>query len=206
MSTSSAFNRHLRPAGIATLALLALTLTLPAGADAQVYKSVDAQGNVIFSDNPVEGAVSVERIPLRPANNGPELTPNQRIEQMAATTARLREDRQARESARREAREARTPPASQGYQPVPATHGQTYVPRHFPHRQYGVKPPYRHGNKHRGREHREQHRATPQPRQGFQILPPGVERNPPQTGHRSHRGPHRGGQGEESSRASFNIK
>ena len=66
----------------------------------QVYRSVDEQGNVIFSDSPPEDAVEVTPVEIRP---GPDDT------QVRATRERLDAQREALESreAERAAEEAR---------------------------------------------------------------------------------------------------
>ena len=80
------------------LPLLLLAVALPASA--QVYRSVDEQGNVIFSDSPPDDAVEVAPVEIRP---GPDDT------QVRATRERLDAQREALESreAGRAAEEAR---------------------------------------------------------------------------------------------------
>lgn len=76
-------------------------------ADTLIYKSVDAQGKVSYGDAPLPQAVAVEEIRLAPATDiDSTALSKQRIEQLAATTERLRDDRLNREA-------QRTPPAPQ---------------------------------------------------------------------------------------------
>jgi len=71
-----------------------------AGASVRVYRSVDAQGRVMFSDQPPMGAVQTDTIRL--AVSQPQTAPEVRERQMAmrVTTARIEADRRAREAAR----------------------------------------------------------------------------------------------------------
>ncbi|PLW84275.1 hypothetical protein CWI75_02745 [Kineobactrum sediminis] len=53
--------------------LFLLLLILPALAQAQIYKSVDEQGNVSYSDQPPEDGKQAEKLELPPTNTAPAL-------------------------------------------------------------------------------------------------------------------------------------
>jgi hypothetical protein len=85
----------------AALAALWAAQALPGNAEILIYKSVDAQGKVSYGDAPLPQAVAVEEIRLAPTRNADSSAfSEQRIEQLAATTDRLRDDRLAREAQR----------------------------------------------------------------------------------------------------------
>jgi hypothetical protein len=78
-------------------------------AETQVYKSTDADGRVTYGDAPTPGAVAVEDMGV----TAPDVVVSEeelqkRIDRVAATTDRLRDDRLQREKARAD---ARPPPA-----------------------------------------------------------------------------------------------
>ena len=92
----------------ATWKFLILLVCLPCSA-ATVYKSVDEQGRVTFSDSPPSQAVSVELVHIQvQAPAEPELY-LQRMEAMTEVTDKLAEARREREEARREQRRERQP-------------------------------------------------------------------------------------------------
>lgn len=96
--------------GQAALMLLAM-LAIQVQGQQVVYKSVDINGNVVYSDAPLENAVLVETITLpdTAGKDGVQDDADARIEQMANTTERLQQDREKRTQARREAEEALMP-------------------------------------------------------------------------------------------------
>jgi hypothetical protein len=115
--------RHRKTPGCALLGTLLLLIAGPATA-ATVYKSVGPEGQVVYGDEPAENAVTVEAIDIPDYDAVPQLSAGERIEQMAATTDRLQEDRREREERRRENR-AQEPVR---YYPVPVqTERRTYV-------------------------------------------------------------------------------
>lgn len=91
---------------------LALVLALQGSriwAETQVYKSIDAKGQITYGDAPSPGAVAVEDLGVTtpdPVVSEEEL--QKRIDRVAATTDRLRDDRLQREKAQAAAR----PPAA----------------------------------------------------------------------------------------------
>lgn len=77
-----------------------------------VYKSVDANGNITYSDTPPDNTVLLETITLKgdiDHDNGIEQS-NALIEQMANVTDRLKQDREDRDKARQEERAAAVQP------------------------------------------------------------------------------------------------
>lgn len=96
--------------GQAALMLLAM-LAIQVQGQQIVYKSVDINGNVVYSDAPLENAVLVETItlPNTAKKDGVQDDADARIEQMADTTERLQQDREKRTQARRKEEEALMP-------------------------------------------------------------------------------------------------
>jgi len=78
---------------------VALAGALPA-LGATVYKTVDADGKVSYSDTPPPQGVAAEVIETRDAYAGPDPDTAERLQQMRETTDRLRADRLEREQAR----------------------------------------------------------------------------------------------------------
>ncbi len=78
---------------------IALAGAVPA-LGATVYRTVDAEGRVSFSDTPPPPGSAAEVIEMRDTRAGPDPETAERLEQMRATTDRLREDRLAREQER----------------------------------------------------------------------------------------------------------
>lgn len=83
---------------------IALAGALPA-LGATVYKSVDSEGKVSFSDTPPAAGTATEVIETRDTHTSPDPDSAERLQQMRETTDRLRADRLARE------RERALPPA-----------------------------------------------------------------------------------------------
>ncbi len=81
------------------LLAIALAGALPA-LGATVYKSVDADGKVSFSDTPPPAGSATEVIETRDTDAGPDPDAAERLQQMRETTDRLRADRLAREQER----------------------------------------------------------------------------------------------------------
>ena len=104
-----------------------------------IYKTVDAEGRVSFGDKPGANAVEFEALerPSYQQNNSTEELQT-RLDQMAATTKRLQEDRKLRSKLRHDEAEARK---SQYQAPVVVVENRVYRPRPYP---YLYKPhPYR---------------------------------------------------------------
>jgi hypothetical protein len=53
------------------LLTLSIALALSAGAAAQIYKSTDEKGNVVFSDTPPQGQSQATEVELKPLNTAP---------------------------------------------------------------------------------------------------------------------------------------
>ncbi len=122
----------------ATLLLIALA-SLSANGQT-VYKSVDANGNIVYSDQPVEDTLLIETLNL-PSTSSDATAQQQsdvRIEQMANVTERLKQDREARESARRAAQELEL--ARQRAATPPLIYREEYYQDYYPYRHYR---PYR---------------------------------------------------------------
>ena len=83
------------------LTLIAMTLATNTHAEIKIFKSVDANGNVTYGDQPTDEAVDFELIEMEPTprtSDGADL--DKRLDRMAAATERLKSDRKARESER----------------------------------------------------------------------------------------------------------
>lgn len=88
------------------LGVLLLLTCLPADA-ATVYKTVDAEGVVSFSDTQPADATVVEVVEIDVIEPRESATDKQRLEDMRETTDRMVADRQARETHRAELRQQR---------------------------------------------------------------------------------------------------
>jgi len=88
--------------------LLLLTLLMGSWAQAQTpLKSVDEQGNVTYSDQPVPDAVKTEAVPVQPGPSEEEVkAARERIEKTEEMADEARKAREAREKEREEARRA----------------------------------------------------------------------------------------------------
>jgi hypothetical protein len=99
------FQRRLHPFATAAIACV---LMGAAGAQAQaIYKSVDSTGRVTYSQEPLAGAVSVDKVDVtpkvivdRPAGAGSAAAPNAAAEAKRAETARQSEEFRQRQLAR----------------------------------------------------------------------------------------------------------
>ncbi len=145
-------------------ALLLLMLLCSGAAHATtVYKSVDAEGRVTFSDQPPTETTLVEILEYRVPDTEPSALDTARLQAMRETTDRMAADRREREAARARvradaaaARAASTPPTYEyygqaGYYPAWPVFGRPIVrpPYHRPPhgrpphgRPPLVKPPY----------------------------------------------------------------
>jgi len=138
--------------------LLPLLCCLPAFA-ATVYRSVDENGAVTFSDTLLTGNVVVETVVIEEQAPPSTDTSQQRLEDMRETTDRMVADRMAREKHRAHMRELNaqrtippTPQASDTYYDTPFvytgyTGNNAYPPRrpwrHPHHPQHPIAPPLR---------------------------------------------------------------
>jgi Domain of unknown function (DUF4124) len=111
-----------------------------------VYKTVDANGVVGFSDNPPVGSTPTEVLQLEAA---PAQAPEEhlaRLEAMREATDRLASDRREREKHRAELREIRARTASyEPPQPSVDTRVSSYYPLYSRSYRRIVRPPYRPG-------------------------------------------------------------
>lgn len=127
--------------------LTTLILTSLGATGATVFKSVDADGTVRYSDKPPADGGAIEEIDL--PDRSPVTVPDTAslVEQMAATTKRLQDDRLEREKARQPA-----PKPQPIYYPQPEQKRQ-YHSQPWP---WGYDaPPYRQDHRHRQRPQRE---------------------------------------------------
>ncbi|MDY0070328.1 MAG: DUF4124 domain-containing protein [Porticoccaceae bacterium] len=118
--------------------LLATALVAGDSLAGTVYKSVDAEGRVRYSDQPPADGRILETIRL--PDRAPATVParGDLVEQMAATTARLKADRLAREA-------DRAPPPRRAQTQAPESDG--------PEARYYHPLPYRHGYRPERRDH-----------------------------------------------------
>ncbi len=127
-----------------------LTLLLMAATATQgqtIYKSIDANGNIVYSDTPMEDTLLLETLSLQTstANDSPEEQSQARIDQMAETTERLKGDREDREQLRREEEERLR--ARQRAATPPQIYREEYYHDYYPYRSYYPytdRYPYRH--------------------------------------------------------------
>lgn len=113
-----------------------------------IYKSVDAQGRVSFGDQPPANAIELETL-QRPSyqQNASSEELQTRLDQMAATTKRLQEDRKLRSRLRHDEAEARK---SQSQAPVVVVENRVYRSPRYP---YLYKPGRYTDKKERGSHH-----------------------------------------------------
>ncbi|MEZ5529505.1 MAG: DUF4124 domain-containing protein [Porticoccaceae bacterium] len=112
-----------------------------------VYKSVDANGNITYSDTPPDKTVLLETITLKGnGDNRDSLEQsNALIEQMANVTDRLKQDREDRDKARQEERAAAS--AERATEMPPQIYREEYYGGYYPYRSYY---PYRGHHPYRG--------------------------------------------------------
>jgi Domain of unknown function (DUF4124) len=130
------------------LPLLALLHCL-SGLATTVYKSVDENGVVSFSDSPPEENTLVEEVNIDIPESGAGDQARQRLEDMRETTDRMVADRMAREKHRAELRELdartgamQTPPyeSEDDYYPAVYTGGYGYYDYPYPYRRHHRRP------------------------------------------------------------------
>jgi len=114
-----------------------------------IYKSIDAQGRVSFGDQPGANAVEFETLERpRYQQNTSTQELQTRLDQMAATTKRLQEDRKLRSKLRQDEAAAKR---SQYQPPVVVVENRVYRPRRrYP---YLYKPHLYNGEKNRVSHH-----------------------------------------------------
>ncbi len=105
-------------------ALLMLLLPAPIGYGATVYKSVDEQGRVTFSDQPPAAGEAAETLTYDPGDPVSAEEAQQRLDRMRETTDRMAAGRREREAARA----AAEPRPSQPAAPAPVEPLPTYYP------------------------------------------------------------------------------
>jgi len=119
----------------------ALLVALPA-LGATVYKTVDAEGKVSYSDTPPPAGTPAEVIETRAAPDVPDAEAAARLEQMRETTDRLRADRLAREQERAQPYAPESYPSEPPYQ---APVEQRWLVPYYPPYRYrpgdGHRPP-----------------------------------------------------------------
>jgi len=158
-------NRKQRPSIGATKLTLLLLLALAGAAQGQtVYKSVDANGNIVYSDTPPDETLLLETFTLSQpskAESDAQQRSDDQIERMAGVTERLKEDREARERQRREEEERAR--AQQQQATPPLIYREEYYRGYYPYREpYGhYYPPYRGRYPYRP-DHRRHHDREPQ--------------------------------------------
>ena len=119
------------------LPLLCLLICTTGGA-ATVYRSVDENGVVTFSDQPPQDDTAAQRMDIDVQEGLPREEYESRLREMRETTDRMAADRREREKHRAELRtsQARAEPAPAREQPYPQTlYGDYYYP-------YPIYPPY----------------------------------------------------------------
>lgn len=102
--------------------LVCLPVTMAFAAEGIIYKSTDAAGHVFYGDDPLPGAVKVDIIRVRSTaslDKDAAATQNAALEQLAATTKRLQDDRKDREKERLEAAQRQQEAAAQYYTTAP---------------------------------------------------------------------------------------
>jgi hypothetical protein len=128
--------------------LPALFLTVSMSQAATVYRTVDENGVVSFSDSPPQSEVPVEEVELNvpPVQSGDEYVEN--LQAMRETTDRMAADRREREKHRAQMRElearvsAYEAPPQQDYRDY-ASYYPNYYPVYRPRRPIHGKPPWR---------------------------------------------------------------
>ncbi len=122
-----------------TSLLVCLSVTVALAAEGVIYKSTDAAGHVFYGDDPLTGAVKVEVIRIRSTadlDKDALATQKAALEQLAATTRRLQDDRKDREKERLEAAQRQREAAAQYYATAPP------VALNAPYYDGGSYPPY----------------------------------------------------------------
>jgi hypothetical protein len=117
--------------GYLAIALSVATSSLSVDAAVVVFKSTDAAGRVTYSDLPVDNALELELIELKGSEPRDPGLADKRFRQLVATTARLREDRLARELSRGETRQT-TSEAVVNYSPMIESYDHHHYRRPHP--------------------------------------------------------------------------
>ena len=127
-----------------TIILLALLATTAYGQT--VYKSVNVDGTITYSDEPVENSVRVEIMDLKNSSDTEQASAESaaRIEQMSQVSDRLKQDRLERDKVRQAQEELAL--ARQQLAP-PLVYREEYYRSHYPYRgrhHYRPRPPNHH--------------------------------------------------------------
>ena len=125
--------------GLLSSSLLVLLTLAPGLTTAQVYRSVDEKGNVIYSDKPSPGAVESAPVEIQPGPTEAQVQEAQ--ERVEAVRERFEAQRMAREAdeARRREERARRAEAAASAQPQPGGSEDPDARAWWRHR--GARPP-----------------------------------------------------------------
>ncbi len=123
-------NSTRRPAtllfGLSFALSFGLLFSVPAAAST-VYKTVDADGNVSFSDTPPADGREAQEMQIETAPPADDAVYQQRLEAMRESTDRMAADRREREKHRAELRQQQAEAQQPAYYPVP-TPTYDYLP------------------------------------------------------------------------------
>jgi Domain of unknown function (DUF4124) len=123
--------------------ILLFALIAAAAQGQTVYKSVNADGTITYSDEPVENSARVEILDLKNSSDTEQASAESaaRIEQMSQVSDRLKQDRLARDKIRQAQEELAL--ARQQLAP-PLIYREEYYRSHYPYRgrhHYRPRPP-----------------------------------------------------------------
>jgi hypothetical protein len=121
------------------MALAVWALAGVAAADVTVYRVVDQQGRVSYSDRPPADGTA-EAVTVQAADPTPSTEDAARQAQMRELTDRLREERLARETARAEAGAASVPYALPAEPRYESSVDENWLPIYYPG--YAPRPPW----------------------------------------------------------------
>lgn len=128
------------------LIIILLTLIAAAAQGQTVYKSVNADGTITYSDEPVENSVLVEILDIKNSSDTEQASAESaaRIEQMSQVSDRLKQDRLERDKIRQA--QEKLALARQQLAP-PLIYREEYYRSHYPYRgrrYYRPRPPNHH--------------------------------------------------------------
>jgi hypothetical protein len=116
-----------RPAAVYTRGMLVLALLSGTAAADQIYRSVDAEGNVTFSNKPPADAVSVDKVTVQPGPSEAAQREAQERTQRQGETARTLEEARASRSKQREQAAPPAPETVEPAEPLNQDYGYPYV-------------------------------------------------------------------------------
>lgn len=131
------------------LIIILLTLIAAAAQGQTVYKSVNADGAITYSDEPVENSVLVEILDLKNSSDTEQASAESaaRIEQMSQVSDRLKQDRLERNKVRQAQEELAL--ARQQLSP-PLIYREEYYSSHYPYYRHRLfRPRFTHPHKQR---------------------------------------------------------